>query len=130
MASRFVTDLLIDPRLRGTTNIIHRLVVASSSRKETAAKFVHDFVCPTQEEQCIAQGRCEALLSRADIDVVYIFTPHTNHNKNLLQALDHNKSILCEKVFTINAAQAYLILDTTRQKYILVMENNWLRFLP
>lgn len=47
-----------------------------------------------------------------------------------LQALDHNKHIVCERVFTINATQAHKILDRAKQKKLFVMENNWTRFLP
>ncbi|CAI7676807.1 unnamed protein product [Penicillium manginii] len=131
MASRFVTDLLIDPRLRGTTDIVHKVVgVASSTRKETATKFIDDFVRPTQNEECIAHESFESLLCRDDIDIVYISTPHSSHYKNCLQALDHNKSILCEKVLAINATQAYKVLDRAKKENLFVMENNWLRFLP
>ncbi|CAI7666467.1 unnamed protein product [Penicillium pancosmium] len=131
MASRFVTDLLIDARLRGTTDLIHNVVgVASSTRQETAVKFIDDFVRPAQKEECIAHGSFESLLSRDDIDVVYISTPHSSHYENCLQALEHKKSILCEKVLTINATQARKILDRAKQENLFVMENNWLRFLP
>jgi predicted dehydrogenase len=45
-------------------------------------------------------------------------------------ALTNNKPVLCEKIFTINAAQARILYDTARSQNLLLMENVWTRFIP
>lgn len=72
----------------------------------------------------------ESLLTRRDIDVVYIATTHNLHCDNALLALDHHKHLVIEKPFTVNARQAQAIADKAREVGCFVMEAIWTRFLP
>ena len=75
-------------------------------------------------------GSYEALAEDPDIDVVYIATPHTLHAENSLLCLEAGKAVLCEKPFTLNAAQAQTVIDSARDKGLFLLEAMWTRFFP
>jgi predicted dehydrogenase len=72
----------------------------------------------------------QALVSRTDIDVIYIATTHNFHFENALLALRSGKHVLVEKPFTVNAQQAHRLADVARQEQLFLMEAIWVRFLP
>ncbi|MFH5882294.1 Gfo/Idh/MocA family protein [Liberiplasma polymorphum] len=72
----------------------------------------------------------EALLNDENVECVYIATPHGLHYDHMMLALKHNKPILCEKAFTLNAQQAEEIFALAKEKKLFVMEAMWTRFLP
>lgn len=71
-----------------------------------------------------------ALARDPDIDALYIATPHTLHHDCMLAAIEAGKAVLCEKPFTVNAAQAAEVIDAARRRSVFVMEAMWTRFLP
>ena len=72
----------------------------------------------------------ESLVNNPDIDVVYIATPHSLHKENCLMCLEHGKAVLCEKPFTINAAEAAAVINFARDRRLFLMEAMWSRFVP
>jgi 1,5-anhydro-D-fructose reductase (1,5-anhydro-D-mannitol-forming) len=48
----------------------------------------------------------EALCASPDVDVVFITSPDAMHRNDMLLALRHGKSVLCEKPVAMNAAEA------------------------
>ena len=72
----------------------------------------------------------ESLASDPDIDVIYIATPHSLHKENCLMCLEHGKSVLCEKPFTINSAEAAAVINFARERRLFLMEAMWSRFVP
>lgn len=77
-----------------------------------------------------AFGRYEDLLTVADLDVVYIATPHVQHYDNALMLLNGGKSVLCEKPFAMNTWQVQEMVETARNKGVFLMEALWSRFMP
>jgi predicted dehydrogenase len=45
-------------------------------------------------------------------------------------ALEAGKNVLCEKAFTVNAAQAKKLVETARTKKLFLMEAVWTRYFP
>ena len=45
-------------------------------------------------------------------------------------AWENGKAVLCEKPFTVNAAQARRVVEKAREKKLFAMEAMWTRFLP
>lgn len=45
-------------------------------------------------------------------------------------ALEANKPVLCEKAFTVNAAQAKILAETAKKKKLFLMEAVWTRYFP
>ncbi|KAL3486654.1 hypothetical protein BJX62DRAFT_228606 [Aspergillus germanicus] len=64
------------------------------------------------------------------VDIIYIGTPHALHKQNCLDAIAAGKHILCEKAFTLNAAEAREVLAAAAEKNVFIMEAMWLRFRP
>ena len=101
-----------------------QLVGVGSRTLETAQTFAATFGAAH------AHGSYEALAEDPDIDVVYIATPHTLHAENSLLCLEAGKAVLCEKPFTLDTVQAQAVIDSAKDKKLLVVEAMWTRFFP
>jgi predicted dehydrogenase len=77
-----------------------------------------------------AYGSYEELISDPQVELVYVATPHSHHYEQMKQSLEHGKHVLCEKAFTVNAAQAEEICALGKRKKLLVAEAIWTRYLP
>ncbi len=44
--------------------------------------------------------------------------------------LEAGKHVLCEKAFTVNAAQAKILVETAQKKGLFLMEAVWTRYFP
>jgi dihydrodiol dehydrogenase / D-xylose 1-dehydrogenase (NADP) len=100
-------------------------VVAVGSRSQESADEFGD-----KYDIAKRYGTYEELCADADVDVVYIGTPHNLHYDNTLTALKYNKHVLNEKPFTINAHQTEHLIDLAREKGVFMMEAMWTRFMP
>ena len=74
--------------------------------------------------------RIQVLAHDPEIDIIYVVTPHSHHIEAILLCLNAGKHVLCEKPFTLNAAQARIVIDRAREKNLFLMEAVWMRFLP
>ena len=72
----------------------------------------------------------EALVESAEVDVIYVATPHAFHYENVMLCLQHRKAVLCEKAFALNLAHARKMVDFARKQKVFLMEAFWTKFLP
>jgi len=72
----------------------------------------------------------EAMVADPDIDIVYVATPHPFHAPHSILALEAGKAVMCEKPFTVNAAEARRVVAAARAKGVFLMEGMWSRFFP
>lgn len=72
----------------------------------------------------------ERLVADPAIDVVYVTTPHAQHFEVMRAAVQAGKHVLCEKPFSITAAEAEQLFKLAHAKKVFVMEAVWTRFLP
>lgn len=100
------------------------LVAVGSRSQASADSFATIFNIPRRH------ATYEALAQDAEVDVVYIATPHSLHKENSILCLQNNKAVLCEKPFAINAAQAKDVIAFAREKKLFLMEAMWTRFFP
>lgn len=100
------------------------LVAVGSREQQTAVAFAKRY------NVAHAHASYQALAADADVDVVYIATPHVFHMENCLLCLEHGKAILCEKPFTINQKQAQTVFEMAAKKKLFVMEAMWSLFFP
>ena len=82
-----------------------------------------------QQSGGIPYGRYEELVA-ADIDAVYVATPHPMHAPNTILALNHGKPVLCEKPFAVNSRESASMISAARSNQLLLVEAMWSRFLP
>lgn len=99
------------------------LAVASRSQP-TAEAFGTEFNIPH------TYGSYQSLLGDPRVDIVYIATPHSSHSELSMASLEMGKAVLCEKPFTVNAAQARAVIALARKKELFLMEAMWTRFVP
>jgi predicted dehydrogenase len=72
----------------------------------------------------------EDLLSRDDIDVIYVPTLPTQHKDHALMAIAAGKHVLVEKPIALDPAEAKEIFAAAKAKGLLAMEAMWTRYLP
>ncbi len=58
------------------------------------------------------------LLKEADVDAVWIFTPPSLHARMIVDALNHKKSVLCEKPLATTAEELEIIERTLKKKAV------------
>ena len=100
-------------------------VVAVGSRKlETAERFAERFGIPNRH------ASYEQLVADADVNAVYVATPHPLHSPCAQLALRAGKPALVEKPFTVTAAEAQELVALARAEGQFLMEAMWTRWLP
>lgn len=77
-----------------------------------------------------AYGSYDELIADADVDLVYVATPHSHHYDVTRQALLAGKPCLVEKAFMANARQTKEIIDLSRQRKVFLAEAIWTRYQP
>jgi predicted dehydrogenase len=92
-----------------------RLVAVGSRAEETLRGFLKDFP---------ARGHAsyDGLLADAEVEAVYISTPHPSHAEWSIRAARAGKHILCEKPLTMNATEAAAVIDAARTAGVFLME--------
>lgn len=100
------------------------LCAVASRSLDTAHAFAQEFGAPHH------YGSYDELVACADVDIVYIGTPHPMHAENALMALHAGKGVLCEKPFTMNLREAEQVVALARRKNLFLMEAMWTRFMP
>lgn len=128
IAKAFVRDLLMDSSARGASDVTHTAVaVSSSSSKARAEQFIADLGIPAP---CAAYGSYEELVKDPNVQAIYVATPHSHHFQNAMLCLENGKHVLCEKAFTVNAAQTKILVETAKKNGLFLMEAVWTRFFP
>ena len=100
------------------------LMAIGSRTQEKAEQFANDFDIPHRH------GSYGDLVADADVDAVYVATPHPMHKDACILALNAGKEVLCEKPFSLNAGQARQVIAVARAKGLFCMEAMWTRFVP
>jgi predicted dehydrogenase len=77
-----------------------------------------------------AHDTLEQFVRDAEVDVIYVATPHTHHREHAVACLEAGKAVLCEKPFALNAAETSHIIDRARSSRRFCMEAMWMRFHP
>lgn len=101
-----------------------KLLAVASKSKDRANSFGHKF----NVERCY--DSYSALVSDPDIDVVYVATRHNDHIHAANLCIENGKSVLVEKPFCVNAAEANQLISSAREHRVFIMEAMWTRFLP
>ena len=77
-----------------------------------------------------AYGSYGELLADADVDLVYVATPHSHHFDVTREALLAGKPCLVEKAFMANHRQASEIVRLAHERRVFLAEAIWTRYQP
>ncbi len=116
IANKFASDLAL-------INDAELTAVASRSM-DRATEFAK------QHNSEKAYDNYDALFSDADIDIVYIATPHISHAELSIKAMEHGKHVLCEKPLALNKKEARVMIEASQRTGKFFMEALWTRFNP
>jgi len=116
IAHKFVQDLLMAEGAR--------FYGVASRDAEKASKFAAQYGAEK------SYGSYEALAGDPAIDVVYIATPHSFHYPTTMLCLAHEKAVLCEKPFGMNAPEVESMIAEASKQGLFLMEAFWTRFIP
>jgi predicted dehydrogenase len=100
------------------------LVAVGSRRLDRAQVFAREFGASRAHEGV------SGLAGDAEVDVVYVATPHVRHRDDGLACLAAGRAVLVEKPFTVNAAEARAVIAQARSSRLFCMEAMWMRFHP
>ena len=108
-----------------TLNIMNEELYAVASRDLSKAKSFKD-----EYNAKICYGSYLELINDNNVDVIYIATPNNMHFDIAIEALRHNKNVLCEKPLTTNHILAKELYDYAKNNNLFIMEALWIYFLP
>lgn len=77
-----------------------------------------------------AYGSYEEMLEDEAVELIYVASPHSYHYQHAKMCLEHDKNVLLEKPFTVNAMQAEELISLAREKGLLLAEAIWTRYMP
>ncbi|MFD9249260.1 Gfo/Idh/MocA family protein [Streptomyces bottropensis] len=96
----------------------------AGGRAPSAKTFAERFGIPR------AYGDWRALAEDADVDVVYVATPHAAHRVAAGICLEAGRNVLCEKAFTLNTGEAEELVALARERGRFLMEAMWMYCNP
>ena len=70
----------------------------------------------------------ESAVNRADVDGVYIATPHTSHVDYAVRAMKSGKPVLCEKPVGVSISDVDTIINTAKEENVYFCEAMWTWF--
>lgn len=100
-------------------------VVAVASRRRDRAE-----ILARRARAARVHDDVDALAADPEVDVVYIATPNDRHAADTLACVSVGTAVLCEKPFTLDAAESRIVVDSARRAGVFVMEAMWMRTLP
>lgn len=116
IAHKFAHDILL-------SETAHLQAVASRSA-EKAEKFKTDYHADS------AYGSYLELVKDEAVDIVYIALPHSQHFEFSMLALQHDKSVLCEKPMGLGPQEVEKLQTEAKKRKLFLMEGIWTRFIP
>ena len=99
------------------------LVAMAGTHREAAFATAQRFGIPDIQN-------IDTLVSRDDVDLIYIATPPFLHHPQAMKALAAGKHVICEKPMAMDVQQANEMIDLAREKHLLVIANLMQRYNP
>lgn len=103
---------------------LHNIYAAASRNPESAKAFQEKYHAEK------AYGSYEDLLNDEQVDVVYIATVNSQHYKNIMDCLSHNKHVMCEKAIWGNYKEMKAAYQLAQEKGLLLCEGMTIYHMP
>ncbi|WP_264536697.1 Gfo/Idh/MocA family protein [Flavobacterium sp. N1736] len=100
------------------------LVAVASRNSDNANEFARKYNCAK------AYNSYDALFADANVDIIYIATPHNSHAELSVKALENGKHVLCEKPIALSYNDAVRMIEASKKHNKFFMEAFWTRFIP
>ena len=118
VAAEHVRAFAADPRAR--------VVAVSSRREESAARVARE----TSHPDAVIETNLDAVLSRDDVDILSVCTPHDLHPENTIAAADAGKHVLIEKPAALDLASLRAMRDAIAAAGVRTVVSFVLRWNP
>ncbi|TKB53965.1 Gfo/Idh/MocA family protein [Ferrimonas aestuarii] len=115
-----ISDRFVIPAIKALTEL-YELVAVASRTKTKADQFADKY-------DCLAIDDYQELVSRDDIDLVYIPLPNSLHYEWVKKSLLSGKHVLVEKSLACNQSDVQELSELSRSKNLILMENFQFRF--
>jgi predicted dehydrogenase len=102
----------------------HRVSAVLSRSIKTANAFSSEL------QYCNCFDDMDLFLNDSNIDAVYVATPNTFHCQQTIKSLNAGIPVLCEKPFSMNRKEAELMVKTSEDNRVALLEGMWMRYLP
>ncbi len=116
IAHQFAKDLMLVEEAE--------LVAVASRNLEKAQEFAEMYDCNN------AYDSYDAIINDANVDILYIATPHHSHAALTIKSLQNKKHVLCEKPIALNFNDALQMIQASKENSTFFMEAFWTRFNP
>jgi len=100
-----------------------KLVAMAGTHREAALAAAQRFGIPDIQD-------IDALVSRDDVDLIYIATPPFLHHPQAMKALGAGKHVICEKPLAMDVQHANAMIDLAQEKHLLLIANLMQRYNP
>lgn len=100
------------------------LVAVGSRSLDKAQEFAEKYDIPK------AYGSYQELYDDDSIDIVYLATPNSHHVENMIDVLNANKHVFCEKAITMNKKELDQVLELAKEKGKIVAEAMTIYHMP
>ena len=98
--------VLMRPALEGHPSV--QLVAAADPREDARTRFTAEFGGRTYLS-------VEALCADADVEAVYVATPHEFHAENVITAARHGKHVLVEKPMAVTLDECHAMIEAVHE---------------
>ncbi|MCM3024991.1 Gfo/Idh/MocA family oxidoreductase [Weizmannia ginsengihumi] len=105
-------------------NQVHEIYAAASRNPERAYNFAKKHHIKN------IYASYEELLSDENVDIVYIATVNSQHYQNIMQCLQHNKHVLCEKAIWHNKHDMKKAYAFAKKKNVFLGEAMTIYYMP
>ncbi|XOV82547.1 MAG: aldo/keto reductase [bacterium] len=102
-------------------------LVAVGSRSEAGAQA---FAARFPEVELTCHDSYTALINDAQLDAIYVSTPHTEHAAWAIRAMQAGKHVLCEKPMGLNHAECMAMVSCAARHNVFLMEAFMYRLHP
>ena len=102
----------------------HRVSAVLSRSIKTANAFSSEL------QYCNGFDDMDLFLNDSNIDAVYVATPNTFHCQQTIKSLNAGIPVLCEKPFSMNRKEAELMVKTSEDNRVALLEGMWMRYFP